>query len=80
MVAVWEENCARNYAPWNGRTKARGMEFGTTPMPIGKEAIFLSGKLFDTACWTKLPAHANRTVCYVSFLAEVPKTWRALAT
>ena len=77
-VAVWEENGARSYAPWNGRTQARGMEFGTTPMPIGKEATFLAGKLFDTACWMKLPARATRTVRYAAFLAEVPKDWRGV--
>jgi hypothetical protein len=77
-VAVWEENGARSYAPWNSRTQARGMEFGTTPMPIGKEATFLAGKLFDTACWTKLPARATRTAFYAAFLAEVPKSWRGI--
>jgi len=54
------------------------MEFGTTPMPIGKEATFLAGKLFDTPCWAKLPARATRTVRYAVFLADVPKSWRGI--
>ena len=33
-MAIWEENCARQDAPWNGTTQARGMEFGTTPLPL----------------------------------------------
>ena len=34
-IALWEENRAREYAPWNGRTRVRGVEFGTSPMPLG---------------------------------------------
>jgi hypothetical protein len=77
-VAVWEENCARDYAPWKGTTQARGMEFGTTPMPIGKEAIFLAGQLFDTPGWKRIPSRATQTVVYAAFLAEVPKSWRGV--
>ena len=77
-VAVWEENCAREYAPWKGETRARGMEFGSTPMPIGKEATFLAGKLFDTPSWKKIPARGTQHVVYAAFLAEVPKNWRSL--
>jgi hypothetical protein len=77
-VAVWEENCAREHPPWNGTTQARGMEFGTTPMPIGKEATFLAGKLFDRAGWKRIPARATQEVVYAALLAEVPKSWRGI--
>jgi hypothetical protein len=77
-VAVWEENCAREYAPWKGETRARGMEFGTTPMPIGKEATFLAGKLFDTPGWKRIPAGGTQNVVYAAFLVEVPKSWRSI--
>ena len=77
-MAVWEENCAREYAPWNGTTRARGMEFGTTPMPIGKQGTFLSGKLFDTPGWARIPARATQKVVYAAFLVEVPKSWRSV--
>ena len=77
-VAVWEENCAREYTPWKGTTQARGMEFGTTPMPIGKDATFLAGKLFDTPGWKRIPSRATQKVVYAAFLAEVPKSWRVV--
>ena len=32
-LGIWEENCSRTAAPWNGRTVARGMEFGVSPFP-----------------------------------------------
>lgn len=77
-VAVWEENCAREYAPWKGATQARGIEFGTTPMPIGKGATFLAGKLFDTPGWKRIPSRATQKVVYAAFLAEVPECWRGV--
>ena len=77
-VAVWEENCAREYAPWNGGTQTRGMEFGSTPMPIGKEAMFLAGKLFDTPGWRKIPARGTQRVVYAAFLAVAPQSWRSI--
>lgn len=77
-VAVWEENCAREYEPWKRATQARGMEFGTTPMPIGKEATFLAGKLFDTPGWKRILSRATQKVVYAAFLAEVPKSWRGV--
>jgi hypothetical protein len=77
-VAVWEENCAREYAPWKGETRARGMEFGSTPMPIGKEPTFLAGKLFDTPGWKRIPARETQHVAYATFVAEVPKSWRSI--
>lgn len=42
-LTVWEENDCRQEYPWNGRTQARGLEFGTTPLPLGKEAIDAAG-------------------------------------
>ena len=77
-VAIWEENLARSYAPWNGVTQARGMEFGTTPMPIGKEAIFRAGNLFRAPGWKCVPAYGKKNAWYASFLAVVPKDWRSI--
>ena len=32
-LGIWEENHSRKSSPWNGRTLARGMEFGLSPFP-----------------------------------------------
>ena len=77
-VAVWEENCARDYSPWNGATQARGMEFGTTPLPVGKQDIFRMGNLFATPGWKCVPARGKGNVSYMAFLAAVSKSWRAI--
>jgi hypothetical protein len=71
-MAVWEENCARQGAPWNGKAQARGMEFGTTPLPLGREANLRRGPLFDTPTCCVLSAGAERTVRYLLFLFEIP--------
>lgn len=77
-ITVWEENCARGYAPWNGATQARGMEFGTTPLPVGKQGVFEMGNLFATPGWRRIPARGKSCVSYVAFLAAVPRNWRAI--
>jgi hypothetical protein len=71
-MTVWEENFARQGAPWNGRTQARGMEFGTTPLPLGREETFRRGRIFDTPSWCVIPAGGQRTVRYLIFLFVVP--------
>jgi hypothetical protein len=71
-MAVWEENFARQGTPWNGKTQARGMEFGTTPLPLGRDANLRRGPLFDTPSCCVLPAGGERTARYMLFLFEVP--------
>ena len=38
-MGIWEENRSRQLPPWNGRTLARGMEFGVSPIPETREAM-----------------------------------------
>ena len=77
-VAVWEENCARQDSPWNGKTQARGVEFGTTPMPVGKREAFASGPLFGTPTFQCVPAMGKLRVTYAMFLAPVNPAWREI--
>ncbi len=77
-IAIWEENCARQGAPWNGKTQARGLEFGTTPMPLGKEESFLAGSLFETPTFCRVPANGELSTGYVGFLAAVGKGWNEI--
>ncbi|HEX4156501.1 MAG TPA: DUF4432 family protein [Acidobacteriaceae bacterium] len=42
-LTVWEENDCRQEYPWDGKVQARGLEFGTTPLPLGKEIIDAAG-------------------------------------
>jgi hypothetical protein len=75
-VTIWEESQARTNLPWNGTAQARGMEFGTTPMPLGSEAIRSMGTLFDTPLARVIPAGGKRSARYVAAIAAIPADWR----
>lgn len=72
-VAIWEENRARTYAPWNGRCQARGIEFGSTPFPLTRREAFAQGPLFGVPHFSVVPARSSQTVDYISFLVLVPE-------
>lgn len=77
-VVIWEENVARKGPPWHGKTRARGLEFGSTPMPVGKEETFARGSLFDTPTFRRIPAKSELRAPYVVFLARVNSGWRSI--
>ena len=72
-VAIWEENRARTDTPWNGKTQARGMEFGSTPFPIVRREAFAAGPLFNTPTFSTVAAGSRKTIQYVAFLACLPE-------
>jgi hypothetical protein len=77
-VAIWEENCARPAAPWKETAQVRGMEFGTTPMPLGRDAIRRLGPVFDTPGSLLLEPGAVRRANYLACIAAVPSGWRKI--
>jgi hypothetical protein len=79
-IAIWEENCARTYPPWNGNVKVRGMEFGTTPMPLGRDAIDEMGNLFDTPVSRSLSAGEKFSARYAVCAAPIPTSMRTVDT
>jgi hypothetical protein len=72
-VAIWEENMGIAAAPWKQRTRARGLEFSTTPLPLLRREAFLAGRLFDEPTLTCVPALGKKTIQYVALLTRVPK-------
>lgn len=78
-IAIWEENCARTGAPWNGTAQARGMEFGTTPMPIGRDAMREMGTLLETPSSRAIEPGGLVEARYFAAIARVPTTWRNIA-
>ena len=78
-VTLWEEYGARRYSPWNGREKIRGIEFGTSPLPLTRAENFTQGPVFDTPTLAHVPARGARTAKYVLFLAHVPRGTRSIA-
>jgi hypothetical protein len=71
-MTIWEENHSRVNPPWNGRTQARGMEFGTTPLPLGREETVRRGPLFGTPHQSVIAQGGKKTAQYLIFLFELP--------
>ena len=72
-MTTWEENYAREDTPWNKRTQARGMEFGTCPLPLGREETIRRGPIFNTPHQCVISASGQKTARYLIFLFCIPK-------
>ena len=77
-MAVWEENCTRREAPWNGNTQARGMEFGTRPLPLAGNGGLPGKRFLDVPRGCSVAAHGKKTARYMMFLFEVPAEMRSI--
>lgn len=78
-VTLWEENAAREYAPWNQITRARGLEFGTSPFPLGLAQAINSGPMFDTPTVARIGAKQSVSVKYQLFATAIPPEWRSVS-
>jgi hypothetical protein len=74
-LVLWEENRARANTPWNKRTRVRGVEFGTSPMPLGLAHAHEMRRLFDTPVLCSIPASACLHAQYDLFLHPAPSQW-----
>ncbi len=72
-VTIWEENCARESPPWNGRAETRGLEFGSAPLPVTRREAFARGPIFGTPTFSTVPARGRLAISYIAFLAHLPE-------
>jgi len=79
-VAVWEENQAMEGPPWKKRTQTRGLEFGTTALPVPRQEAYDIGALYGVPTFTSVPARGRKAVRYLAFLAQVPAGFTAIRT
>jgi hypothetical protein len=63
-LGIWEENYSRTHEPWSGKTLARGMEFGVSPMPETRRQMVDRGSLFGTPAYRWLPAKGRLEAVY----------------
>jgi hypothetical protein len=63
-IGRWEENCLRTHAPWNGRTRTCGLEFGVSPMPETRREMVHRGALFGVPAYRWLPGGCTVSVSY----------------
>ena len=76
-LGIWEENCARDFSPWNSAAVARGMEFGTSPFAESRRQMVERGKLFDTPAYKWLPARQRMEATYwirTAIADHIPET------
>jgi len=76
-MGIWEENCFRTHAPWLGRAKARGMEFGASPFPESRRKMIERRSLFGQPAYRWIPARATLTAEYYAAIApaiEIPES------
>jgi hypothetical protein len=71
-MAVWEENCTRQNSPWNATTMARGMEFGTSLLPLGEQGLREGKAVFGASTGCVIPARGKRTAKYLVSLFTIP--------
>jgi hypothetical protein len=71
-MGIWEENLSRRQPPWDGRTIARGMEFGVSPVPETRRQMVDRGKLFGVPTYRWIPAETRVAVEYWAVLRPVP--------
>lgn len=79
-VTVWEENRANGAPPWKKRTQTRGLEFGTTALPVPRQEAYDIGALSGVPTFTSVPARGRKTVRYLTFLAEIPTVFSGIRT
>jgi hypothetical protein len=70
-LGIWEENCSRAQAPWDGRCLTRGMEFGVSPFPEARRRMVERGRMFDTPAFRWLPARGRVAVEYAALTDTV---------
>jgi hypothetical protein len=63
-MGIWEENHSRTSTPWNGRTMARGMEFGVSPVPETRDAMVQRGSLFGVPTFRRIAPGESIAVEY----------------
>ncbi|HYO82007.1 MAG TPA: hypothetical protein VES20_11430 [Bryobacteraceae bacterium] len=67
-LGIWEENCFRQSAPWNGTAITRGMEFGVSPQAESRRAMIDRGSLFGVPGYRWLPAKGTLRASYSAFI------------
>ena len=75
----WEENQARTTAPWKGKALTRGMEFSTSPFPVGLREAVTMNRFQGQPTYRWLPARGTVTVSYALMILPVAPDCRGVA-
>ena len=78
FMGDWQENGRNTQLPWEGKVKARGMEFGTTPFGGPMHAVVAEGQFLGKPMVRWIPGRQRQTVRYVAFIVEIPEGFRGV--
>jgi hypothetical protein len=68
----WEENGSRAAAPWNGTSRALGLEFGVSPFPESRQAMISRGRTLQTPGLRWIPARTRVDARFRATLRPAP--------
>ena len=70
-IRIWRRNR-------DGKPLARGIEFGTTPLPLPFSDILAKGKIFGRPVYEYIDAGENTVKSYTAFLVRIPDNYRGV--
>ena len=79
-IVIWDEYYNFDYAPWNSKGHARGIEFGNTPFGGPKREIIDRGKIFNTPTYRWIDAKSSYQTCFIAGLFKVPAKTKGTKT
>jgi peptidoglycan/xylan/chitin deacetylase (PgdA/CDA1 family) len=71
-IGDWQENQSVKQRPWDGKTVARGLEFGTSPMPEGLRRSVNRGTMLGAPTFRWIGGCQRLKTTFTIFLAEIP--------
>ena len=78
-IADWQENHRNQFKPWDGKVIARGLEFGTSPMPEGLRKSVERGSLFGVPTYRWIGGRERLQTRFAVLLSEIPAGFRGVA-
>jgi hypothetical protein len=78
-TAFWYENCGLDYAPYDSKTLAWGMEFGTCAFSESRIAMLSNGPVLGRRRFGILPARTTLRTTYDAMLLAIPSDWNGVA-
>lgn len=78
-IGDWQENQSNTALPWDGKVVARGLEFGTSPLPEGLRKSVERGTMLGAPTYRWIGGRQKLKTVWVAFLAEIPEGFAGVA-
>jgi hypothetical protein len=78
-IGDWQENQRTKAPPWNGKTIARGIEFGTTPFAEGLRRSVERGTMYGVPTYRWIGGRERLKTTFAIFLTAIPSAFAGVA-